>query len=85
MWSVRALDFPPAGVYGFSFILPASFVPDDQGQAHRPVPSFFPTTPTNSPPDWLTKFARTSIAPDSATGGTCYYPKLPGTDCAVLP
>jgi hypothetical protein len=85
MWSVKALDFPPAGVYGFSFLLPASFVPDDQGQAYRPVPSFFPTTPTNSPPDWLTKFVRTSVGPDSASGGACYYPKLPGTDCPVLP
>jgi hypothetical protein len=37
-WSVKAPDFPPAGAYGFSFLMPASFVPGNQGQAHRPVP-----------------------------------------------
>ena len=86
VWSVKALDFPPNGVYGFSFTLPAGFVADDMGQARRPVPTIFPTTPSNDgKPDWLTKFVRTSIAPDNAQGGACYYPQVPGTDCPVLP
>ena len=84
-WAVKVLDFPPGGVYGFSFTLPARFVPDDKGQAHRPVPAIFPTTPSAGKPDWLTKFVRTSIKPDNAAGGTCYYPQVPGTDCPVLP
>jgi len=86
VWSVKALDFPPNGVYGFSFTLPAGFVADDMGQARRPVPTIFPTTPSNDgKPDWLTKFVRTAVGPDNAAGGSCYYPKVPGTDCPVLP
>jgi hypothetical protein len=85
VWSVKALDFPPNGVYGFSFTMPAAFVPDDNGQGHRPRPAIFPTTPSASKPDWLTKFVRTAVGPDNASGGACYYPQVPGTDCAVLP
>jgi hypothetical protein len=28
---------------------------------------------------------RTAVGPDNAAGGSCYYPKVPGTDCPVLP
>jgi hypothetical protein len=86
VWSVKALDFPPAGVYGFAFTLPAAFTPNDQGQAQRPVPNLFPTTTSSSSPNWLSQFVNTAITPDSATGGDCYYPQLPGgTNCPVLP
>ena len=82
----EGLDFPPAGVYGFAFTLPAAFTPNDQGQAQRPVPNLFPTTTSSSSPNWLSQFVNTAITPDSATGGDCYYPQLPGgTNCPVLP
>ena len=85
VWSVKALDFPPNGVYGFSFTMPAGFTPDDKGQKYRPTPTIFPTTPVSGKPDWLTKFVRTAVGPDNAAGGSCYYPQVPGTDCPVLP
>jgi hypothetical protein len=87
VWAVKDLDYPPDGVYGFAFTLPKNFMPDDQGQAHRPTPTVFPTTaPSGISPNWLTQFVNTALAPDNASPGQCYYPKLPGaSDCAVLP
>ncbi len=77
-WGKKDLDCPASGCLGFAFTLPnaPNFVADDS--YHRPTPTKFPTT------DLLAaKFARTTKAPDSSTGGTCYYTKIPGTDCAV--
>jgi len=83
-WAMKDLDFPPAGAYGFAFTLPAGFAPDDQGQAHRPTPTTFPTTASSSSANWLTQFVNTAIAPDSASGGSCNCTSLPGSpNCAV--
>ena len=41
VWAVKDLDFPDDGPYGFSFTLPDSFVADDKGQVHRPIPETF--------------------------------------------
>jgi hypothetical protein len=84
VWAVRDLDFPPTGPLGFSFKMPND--PDDKSLAHRPVPEFFDTTkPDGIPPDWTTKFANTTAVPDEASGGACFYPKLPGTDACPMP
>jgi hypothetical protein len=93
-WAIKDLDCPKDGCLGFSFTLPTdgSFATDAsiaQPTPHRPRPTSFPATATNPDgsaqgnPNWLTKFLRAQHVPDSASGGQCYYPKLPGTDCAV--
>ncbi len=83
-WAVKDLDYPKAGPIGFSFKMPAGFQPDDMGLLHRPKPRPFPATPSVGKPDWLTQFARTLTTPDKASGGRCYYEKLPGTsDCPI--
>jgi hypothetical protein len=83
VWAVRDLDFPPAWPLGFSFKMPND--PDGQSLAHRPVPEFFPTDADGIPPDWSTEFANTTTVPDKASGGTCFYPKLPGTAACPMP
>jgi cell migration-inducing and hyaluronan-binding protein len=87
-WAVKDLDFPGSEAFGFSFTLPAGFTPDatlTNPSPHRPLPTSFPTTATasTSKPDWTTKFTRTSREPDNASGGQCFYAKVPGTDCPV--
>ena len=82
VWAVKDLDFPDHGPYGFSFTLPDTFVADDQGQLHRPIPETFTGQKTEPKFDWLSfQFVPTSILPDSAKGSLCYYDplKLPGT------
>jgi hypothetical protein len=90
VWSVKDLDFPPNGVYGFAFTLPSGFTTAPYtvgalGPPNRPGPSSFPTVSTNSlGPDWLTQFVNTAIAPDNASPSQCYYPTLPGSgSCPV--
>jgi cell migration-inducing and hyaluronan-binding protein len=89
-WAVKDLDCTPivkdnagkvigGGCYGFSFTLPAGFRADNSN--HRPTPASFPVENEHNlqgHPDWTTKFLNTTKAPD-ATGGRCFYPKLPGT------
>ena len=96
-WAVKDLDFPDNGIntpkyfaWGFSFKLPpgpSGFMPDatlTNPSPHRPQPiPFPPTTPPTGKQDWTTKFTNTSKAPDDATGGQCFYAKVPGTDCPV--
>jgi cell migration-inducing and hyaluronan-binding protein len=82
-WAVKDLDFPPKGPLGFSFTMPHVFPADDMGQKYRPQPKLFPTVAEGDKPDWTTTFSKTSTAPDNATGGQCYYAKVPGTDCSV--
>ena len=86
-WAVEDLDFPPAGAYGFAFTLPSGFTTAPYnasalGPPNRPAPTPFPTTPSSSP-NWLTQFVRTTVAPDNASGGQCYYGTIPGSGCAV--
>ena len=88
VWAVKDLDFPDDGPYGFSFTLPDSFVADDKGQLHRPIPETFTGQKTEPNFDWLSfQFVGTSIAPDSAKGSLCYYDpkKLPGTAACLQP
>jgi len=80
-WAVKDLDCPEAGCLGFAFTL-AGFKADGV-LTHRPKPKPFPMIAETGKPDWLTLFDRTKTAPDSSTGGQCFYPKLPGTDCPV--
>jgi hypothetical protein len=87
--AVKDLDCPKDGCYGFSFTLPKGFVADDtiaSPQKHRPQPEEFPTAPmAKSQPDWTTMFEKTTKAPDSASGGACFYPDLPGSQsCPIV-
>ena len=96
-WAVKDLDCTPivknsggkvigGGCYGFSFTLPSGFRADNSD--HRPPPEIFPGSPdTLFPqgyPNWATKFLNTTTVPD-ATGGRCFYPKLPGTPVTGCP
>ena len=76
-WAVKDLDFPGKGPLGFSFKMPASFVPDDKGCLHRPVPTALShdRTPETGKPDWLTMFVNTAIEPDKSAGA-CFYQDL---------
>jgi cell migration-inducing and hyaluronan-binding protein len=85
-WAIKDLDCPPGGCYGFQFTLPAAtiFTADatiDKPSPHRPAPVPFPATAPGAP-DWSVLFKNTTHPPDN-TQGQCFYPKLPGTDCAV--
>jgi hypothetical protein len=94
-WAVKDLDCPKNGCLGFSFTLPSdgSFSADASVASptpHRPRPTSFPTAGTKpdgslqGAPNWLTKFLQTTLSPDSASGGRCYYRQLPGaSDCPV--
>jgi cell migration-inducing and hyaluronan-binding protein len=88
-WAMKDLDCPPfvrdgasvrGGCYGISFTLPPRFQADDLYR--RPTPGSFPSSQTNDQghPSWGVRFLRTLTLPD-ATGGRCFYPKLPHTDC----
>jgi hypothetical protein len=76
-WAVKDLDFPNARLIGFSFTLPAApnFVASNQYE--RPTPMAFPGTPPQ--PAWATLLKNTATSPDNATGGACFYSKIPGT------
>jgi hypothetical protein len=81
-WAVKDLDCPKVGCLGFAFTL-HGFVADGV-LTHRPTPQPFPTTnDPNHLPSWATKFLRTATQPDHATGGSCFYGTLPGTNCTV--
>jgi hypothetical protein len=87
--SVKDLDCPKDGCFGFSFKLPPGFKADATiagPTPHRPAPNMFPTTTAPGQPDWTAKFERTNAPPDNATGGACFYPDpLPGDDgCDVV-
>ena len=87
--AVKDLDCPKDGCYGFSFALPKGFVADDtiaSPQKHRPQPEEFPAAPmAKSQPDWTSMFEKTTKAPDSAAGGACFYPDLPGNQsCPIV-
>jgi hypothetical protein len=92
-WAVKDLDYPPAGAYGFAFTLPAGFTTTTYnanalGSPSRPAPTPFPTTQTNpNGPDWTSLFLNTTVSPDNASGGQCYYPNLPSnlsSSCPVI-
>jgi hypothetical protein len=88
-WAIKDLDFPPAGAYGFAFTLPSGFTTAPYnasalGPPNRPAPTPFPTTPSSSSPNWLTQFVNTTVAPDNASSGQCYYATIPGSlSCPV--
>jgi hypothetical protein len=89
-WAVKDLDCPRTGCYGFTFTIPdTGFNPKatvEQPTPYRPQPTAFPTDDKDKvqgKPNWLVKFLRTTVEPDSTAGGQCNYAKLPGTDCAV--
>jgi hypothetical protein len=78
-WAVKEMDCPEAGCYGFTIQL-HDVVADDKYR--RPAPEVFPTgavTPlAQGAPSWATKFKNDAVpAPDNASGGQCYYPRLP--------
>jgi hypothetical protein len=81
-WAVKDLDFPDARLIGFSFTLPAApnFVASNQYE--RPTPTAFPSTAQSG---WATLFKNTATSPDDATGGACFYSKIPGStaNCPV--
>ena len=82
VWAVKDLDFPDDGHCGFSFTLPDTFVADDMGQLHRPMPETFTGQKIEPDFNWLSfLFVGTSISPDGDKGSLCYYDpaKLPGT------
>jgi hypothetical protein len=90
-WAVKDLDFPPAGAYGFAFTLPSGFTTTTYnanalGSSVRPGPTPFPTTQTNTNgPDWTSLFLNTTVSPDNASGGQCYYPNLPSNSSSTCP
>ena len=89
-WAVKDLDFPPDGAYGFAFTLPSGFQtapynPTALGPPNRPAPTSFPTTANPSGPDWTSLFLNTTVSPDSASGGQCYYPNLPSNSSSTCP
>jgi hypothetical protein len=88
-WAVKDLDCPEKGCLGFSFQMPGDFVADDSH--HRPDPEPFPgRTRDDGKPGWEVEFERTRQGPDnmsgqSAIGGQCYYPRLPGSQGCPVP
>jgi cell migration-inducing and hyaluronan-binding protein len=75
VWAVKDLDCPPAGCLGFSVTMQPGFQAVDQYK--RPKPQMFPTS--NPLTDFTAMFKRTTVTPDSASGGTCYYGSLPNS------
>jgi len=84
-WAIKDLDCPTRGCLGFSFTLPdqSKFKADatlTNPSPHRPGPVIFPMQQgdiaTQSLPNWLVKFAGTTLAPDNSNG-FCRYTKLP--------
>jgi hypothetical protein len=79
-WAVKDLDCPEGGCLGLTFVLPVDFAADDKYR--RPLPELYPSNGGDAAnpqgqPTWATNFKQTSIPPDNATGGQCYYPKVP--------
>jgi hypothetical protein len=55
------------------------------GPPNRPVPTSFPTTANPIGPDWTSLFLNTTVSPDNASGGQCYYPNLPSNSSSTCP
>jgi hypothetical protein len=92
MWSAKDLDCPPVvrqkgqwtegGCYAFAFTLPTtSFAADDTYRRRDPAafPAALDSNKKQGLPDWTTKF--TQGVKDQKD--TCFYPKVPGTDCKL--
>ncbi|MBW1780782.1 MAG: G8 domain-containing protein [Deltaproteobacteria bacterium] len=73
-WSIKAVECPSGGCFGFQVDLPADFSAD--GQKHRPEPEPYPDR-------WDVTFK--TATGDVAGRGACYYPTPPETvDWAVV-
>jgi hypothetical protein len=93
LWAAKDLDCPPiernsegrwtdGGCYAFAFTMPTTgFAADDLYR--RPEPEPFPATvdarKKQGLPDWTTKFTQGV----KNQNDTCFYPKVPGTDCKL--